>query len=513
MRQLIKIILCIALLGAGLPAAWGFVGEQPVGQAPDTWQTTADGFNPFVTAGLGIPYGISSPLSTGPAKFGQAYRPNSTVWFYACDMSFLDYFGSNGVVAVDQAFDILNKSFCYTNAVATNGIGVDGYSPLLSEAPDYSQHRNTTAYGLGLTDLKSTLLYMMTPYLGLEQPDRYVWVLFQAYLPTSGTPPPTCPDGEEFVVGQRNLGILPNSLYSSYINDELYTYRIYIGPNCAPATGVQPTFMVENLPADPFGLVDTPVASWGLESAGGFYTYLTRDDMAGLRYNLTTNRVNYETPATGALMVTTNLGGQTFLTTSNLNQLVTAIPTNDPATFATLFPNVVLAGTVTNWSIVTNWNVVFGTNLLYGAPFGATVGFVSSNIIGTAWQPTYTETFANVITNGNLTNFPGVFLNCPNVHLAYTTNTTVSIVTVMAYSPPGAPAGTVVTNSFTNTIVMAQASGEYFVLPASQCGWQFDDCRSAYTPTVVSNAHSVLGETAKFSRQHSTKWCRADSPR
>ncbi len=29
---------------------------------------------------------------------------------------------------------------------------------------------------------------MMTPYLGLEQPDRYVWVLLQAFLPTT-TPP------------------------------------------------------------------------------------------------------------------------------------------------------------------------------------------------------------------------------------------------------------------------------------------------------------------------------------
>jgi hypothetical protein len=494
MRQLTKIFLCAALLGAGLMAAWGFVGIQPVGQAPDTWQTTANGFNPY-NAGLSIPFGISSPLSTGPAKIGQAYRPNSTVWFYAPDASFIDYFGSNGVAAVDQAFTILNNSFSYTNAVATNGLGVDGYSPMLSEAPDYSQHRNTTAYGLGLTDLKSTLLWMMTPYLGLEQPDRYVWTLFQAYLPTGQNPPAVCPDDEEFVVGQRNLGYFPGPLnqpplvqYSPYINDELYTYEIYIGPNCAPAAGYQPTFMVENFPADPFGLVDTPVASWGLESAGGFYTSLTRDDLAGLRYNLTTNRVNYESPAAGALMVTTNMGGWTLLTTSNLNTLLTAVPTNDPATFATLFPDVTLAGTVTNYSIVTNWNVVFGTNYLYGSPYGSSVGFVSSNIDGTAWQFTYQDTFGNVITNGNLHGFPGVYLQCPNLHLDYKTNTAVSIVTVMAYQPTGAPYPTVVTNSFTNTIVVAQPSGEYFVLPASQCGWQFVSCDSAYSVQAVSNS-------------------------
>ena len=204
MRQLIKIFLCIALLGASSPVVWGYVPIEPVGSAPDTWQTPANGFNPDTT----LPYGIGSPLNTGPANFGEEYRPNSQVWVYSVDAPFLDFFGSNGVVAVDNTFTILNNSFCYTNAIATNGLGVDGFSPSLSEMPDYSQHRNTTAYGLGLTDLKSSLLYMMMPHLGLEQPDRYVWVLRQTYLPAGGT----CPANEEFEVVQRNLGILPNSI-------------------------------------------------------------------------------------------------------------------------------------------------------------------------------------------------------------------------------------------------------------------------------------------------------------
>ncbi len=203
-----KIFFCAALLGAGLSAAWGFVGIGPVAGAPDTWQTQADGFNPF--NGINIPFGIASPLSTGPRKIGEAYRPNSTVWFYACDTSFLDYFGSNGLAAVDQTFTILNNSFLYTNAIATNGIGVDGFGSSLSQMPGNSQHQNTTAYALELRDLKSTLLWNMTPYLGLEMPDRYVWVLFQAYLPNQ-TPPATCPNDERFIIGMRNMGIVPGS--------------------------------------------------------------------------------------------------------------------------------------------------------------------------------------------------------------------------------------------------------------------------------------------------------------
>ncbi len=256
--------------------------------------------------------------------------------------------------------------------------------------------------------------------------------------------------------------------------------------------------MVENSPADPLALMNTPVASWDLASRdgwGGFYTSLTRDDEMGLWYNLTTNRINWETPATGALLITTNLGGQTFLTTSNLNSLLTAIPTNDPATFGTLFPNVVLAGSTTNCSIVTNWNVVYGTNLLNGAPFGTAVPTVSSNIVGTSWQATYGETFANVVTNGNINSFQGVYLNGNTIHLQYATNSTVYIVTVLAYAPHGSPVGTVVTNSFTNKIVMPVASGEYLTLPASQCGWQFDSSLSAYTPTVVSNSLPIPTNT------------------
>ena len=163
MRQLIKIILCVALLGASLPVVWGFVPIGPVGNGGDSWQTQADGFNPNTALTEG------SALSTGPKNIGEEYRPNSTMWFYTVDATFLDYFGSNGVVAVDNAFTILNNSFSYTNAIATNGIGVDGFSAALDEMPDYSQHRNTTAYGLGLADLKSSVLAMMMPHLGLEQ--------------------------------------------------------------------------------------------------------------------------------------------------------------------------------------------------------------------------------------------------------------------------------------------------------------------------------------------------------
>lgn len=44
----------------------------------------------------------------GPMNVGEEYRWNVPVLTYAFDESFLSYFGSNGVYAVEQAFQILN---------------------------------------------------------------------------------------------------------------------------------------------------------------------------------------------------------------------------------------------------------------------------------------------------------------------------------------------------------------------------------------------------------------------
>ncbi len=45
----------------------------------------------------------------GPANLGEDFRRNTPVIYYAFDENFIDYFGSNGVWAVDQAFAILNN--------------------------------------------------------------------------------------------------------------------------------------------------------------------------------------------------------------------------------------------------------------------------------------------------------------------------------------------------------------------------------------------------------------------
>lgn len=44
-----------------------------------------------------------------PQNWGEEFRWNNKVLYYACDQSFLDYFGAEGVAAVDAAVAVFNN--------------------------------------------------------------------------------------------------------------------------------------------------------------------------------------------------------------------------------------------------------------------------------------------------------------------------------------------------------------------------------------------------------------------
>ena len=77
--------------------------------------------------------------------------------YYAYDANYLDYFGSSGSAAIDQAFNILNNSL-------TN---VDGYSTALTEFPLNSEVVNYQARSLNLVDIKSQTMSLMM--------EQWVW--------------------------------------------------------------------------------------------------------------------------------------------------------------------------------------------------------------------------------------------------------------------------------------------------------------------------------------------------
>ena len=316
---MIKRFLWIALLASGSQAAWAYSLGGPIGNGGDSWQQPVIG------------YGLGGDLNA-PKNLGEEYRRNIPLMYYACNANFLDYFGSNGVAAVDGAFAILNG--------LTN---VDSYSPNLSEFPLESRHLNYQAGALGLYDLKSWTLGAMMEQLGLADPVRYDWTLHdRAHVGNIA-----CPAGQEYLVVQRNFDPVSSPLnqlqYSPYINDVLYSY--YIAEFC---TGPPPLALTEPFSVDPLADTYSPVASFNL-GYGNFYTGLTRDDVGGLRYLLSANNINFENGPAGSILLNSSSGGgisygpAVLLYTSNYNAFWWSARTNDPVTLSNLFPGLVQA--------------------------------------------------------------------------------------------------------------------------------------------------------------------------
>jgi len=492
LSQTIKRFWWLLLLVVGVPTAWGFALLGPVGNGGDSWQIPNIGYNPQPTI---------DPASTGPKNIGEEYRQNVGTIYYAYDASFLDFFGStsNGVVPADQAFAIMNAVF--SNSV-TGSIGVDGYSSSLGEFPFSSQHLNYEALALGLTDIKSITLWALVEQMGLAWPERYVWDLHQAYLPTGGNPPAVCPDNEFFEVVQRNYTVdsslvvpfqnnpYANTPYSPYVNDTLYTLSIFYWPNCVRPAGALAAynFLAFPVPVDPFADAWTSVAgegqsllatAEGSENAlpGSFYTGLTRDDVAGLRYLMTSNNPNFETPAAGSVVLTTNGGAFTTITTSNLYPLLVASQTNAPGLIPGLFPGVTVTSSTTNFGVLYTPITATTVTTIPGTPYpGVPVISVVTNGYTSSPMLLYSDTFGGIITNANLTNTPDIFLNGARVALSYYTNMSASLVTVSLGTQYGSPYPPTQfqTNTTVQTITLTNAaSGEYFSIPAGQCGWSF----------------------------------------
>ncbi len=499
----IKYLLCIAVLAAGLPAAYGYSFNGPVANADDSYQTPTIGYDPDSSIPNGtimvgntsitIP-GINTTLSMGPKNISDEYRPNLPVWYYTYDSTFVTYYGSNAMASINQAFDIMNNSFTYTNSIATNSIGVDGFSQSMMEFPDFSQHLNTTAYGLDLSDMKSVMLNSLMYQMGLQMPERFVWTLEDAYLPAGGV----CPLDEEFRVVQRNYGLLPSPAdqiqYSSYINDELYTFYIFFwdspptAPCAIPPGNGNDQFRTVPYPVNPFDNLFTTVAS-GDEPVGTFYTGLTRDDLAGLRSLLSTNTQVYENPAAGATLIATN--GIQFLTTSNLYTLLNFAQTNDPGVTASTF-GVTVTSTNIGFGYVTNWNFFLTTP--YGQPAGTQV--LSSNIASIVPVEFFTNTYGNVITNGNVANVPLIVQDCTNVVLNYSPVTHAQLQTISFQTSYGQPAGSGTATTNLQPITLNVQSGEYFTVPPGDCGFEFLCQAPGYTLTTTTN---VIGAATNFS--------------
>ncbi len=261
---------CLAL-GLSAPSASAFALLGPV----QPWMQT--------TNGVIFPGDIG-----GPMCISNEYRWNVPVVTYGFDQSFLDYFGTNGVAAVESAIQILNDLPPASQIVLTN-------------YPLESRNLNYAAQAQSFYDLKSQTLSLLLEHLGLAQPTRYIYVLRQ------WNPVLTDPSNENLLVSvfegtnisnyvvARNFD--PQNLNASpYVNDTLYSgYIAYEGNH-----NIIIPFQV-----DTFAIAYNAVADGDL-GAGVLYRGMTRDDVGGLAYLLSTNNINYETLLPGVYNVCTN---------------------------------------------------------------------------------------------------------------------------------------------------------------------------------------------------------------
>jgi hypothetical protein len=265
-------VMCLAL-GLSAPNTRAFSLLGPF----ESWMTTTNGFYPSDEGDIG-----------GPMCISNGYRWNVPVVTYGFDQSFLDYFGTNGVAAVESAIQILN------NLPPASQI-------VLTDYPLESRHINYATQSQSLNDLKSETLSLLLEHLGLTEPTRYVYVLRQWNSVLTNNAPENLlfdvfvgTNLSNYVV-TRNYD--PKNLNASpYVNEALYSGIVVTFPNES---------FIEAFAVDPQGDSYNAVADDSL-GAGVFYTGLTEDDVGGLAYLLSTNNINYEMLLSGVVGVGTN---------------------------------------------------------------------------------------------------------------------------------------------------------------------------------------------------------------
>jgi hypothetical protein len=430
MVRMLKQILLVTLVVLSGTRAWSFALLGPINEA---FQDQVLGYNPTPSDGL----------ETAPKNIAEEYRWNKPVLYYSMDEIFLEYFGSNGVVAIDAAFASFSEAV--TNLSSVN----------IDDFPLDSRRENFLAQSLGMLDLKTTTQTLIAEQLGLAEPERYIWCLHNRYL----TPGGQCPQDMVYDVVMRNLEPLNSSLdqvqYSKYVNGTRYHY--IITEYCDAANSIAPPMLADafEYPIDPTSSTYTAVAS-KTYGYGSFFTGMSRDDMAGLRYLLRTNNMNIENTGADTVAFITNNAIQ-LLFTSNLTALAEAAFVNDAGALQAQFPGLQIAATTQYFTNVVTTNTFFYFTNYPWSPPGSLATIVTARQIQTNVVLRYQHQFANVITNNYFTS--GIIT---------VTTTNISAAACGGFGSPGS----ICTNISTTTYTTNGVFGDYYLIPGgtNNCG-------------------------------------------
>ena len=441
MLRIFKSFCWSAFLAGVVPSALAFslLGPPPGG---DAYQVPEIGY--FLPGDIG-----------GPKNIGEEYRWNTPILNYAFDANFLNYFGSNGVVAVEQAIAIMNS--------VSN---LSSYSASMADQPLEATRFNYQAQALSLLDLKTSALSWMVEELGLANPVRYTWTL-RSRDPIAGL---TCPF-MVYTVIKRNFD--PETFQpTSYVNGTLYSYRIF-----EICTGGPPLADAVEFQVDPLAQTATAVATKSATfTYGAFWTGLTRDDLGGFRYLMRTNNMNFESVSTDSTLLQTNLTANQLLVTSNLTLLVAQALTNDAPALTALYPGLVIATTTPIFTNLVTTNVTASFVNYYYDPVGTPPHLLLTTNFTTNVVTWFNHTFANVVTNSYYPNGPVISL-------------TTSVVP-SPYAPAGS--GILQTNISSTTSVVPMVMGDYYLLLANAC---LPQIVSTQLTTVFASTNLILVST------------------
>jgi len=234
----------------------------------EAWQTPDLGYDPDAAT-----FAAEGDMGF-PVTLGEEFRVNLPFITYGYDESFLEYFGVEGVKAVDAAIKAFNDL-----------PPVSQFSENLAEFPKATARVNFTAQRLSLLDLKSITMGLIIEQLGLAAPERYVWTIRQRNEDNGF---------QMFHVVNRNYD--PVSLRATpYVNDSLYTYLVrpfvrngavvYWDAQEISLDAAEPNVSLAAYAGMNVPTIDGRVGrqiSW--TSYGTYYSGLTRDDAGGLRY-------------------------------------------------------------------------------------------------------------------------------------------------------------------------------------------------------------------------------------
>jgi hypothetical protein len=256
-RKLTKWV-CLLLGLAAAQHAGAFTLWGPL----EAWQTADLDYGlRFYYQNITVDSGLGYDENGGPKDFGEGSRLTTPILTYAFDATFLEYFGSQGVAAVDSAMKLLN------------GLPSASSANLANFLTDGNQQVNYTAQALDMLDLKSTVMWLMVEHMGLLGETHVYDLQYRSHYDNA-----VC-DYNYFTVNRSYDPVTYDP--TTYVNGHLYGFFIWDG--CGIGVNVGDAIETINdtpIPATAFTAVATPQ---GLQ-LGGYYLGLTRDDMGGLAF-------------------------------------------------------------------------------------------------------------------------------------------------------------------------------------------------------------------------------------